>query len=105
MQLHANRISKRFGNDWVLRNVEFEAAAGSIFGILGPTASGKTTLLKILAGQIRSNDGSVIMDGASRISYYDGMDPKPLLGIFGGAAKRRWPRAARYCSSTTRFGI
>jgi len=90
LHLHVNKISKRFGNDWVLRDVELKCHTGHIFGILGPTASGKSTLLKIIAGKLKSNGGSVTVDNeqSTGFSYYDGLDPKPLLGIFGVGAKK-----------------
>jgi fluoroquinolone transport system ATP-binding protein len=43
----------------VLRGLDFEVGPGEIFGILGPAGSGKTTLIRILAGLIRAYRGEV----------------------------------------------
>ena len=45
-----------------VRNVSFEAADGCITGLLGPNGAGKTTTLRVLAGLIESDAGSVIVD-------------------------------------------
>src|SRR5688500_18399739 len=70
MPLRITKISKRYGNNWVLRDIEFQAGEGRILGIIGNTAAGKTTLLKLIAGKTRSNSGSITLDNAdvTRIS-------------------------------------
>ncbi|TCL54250.1 ABC-2 type transport system ATP-binding protein [Kineothrix alysoides] len=45
-------VGKSFGEKEVLRNVGFEIEEGEIFGLLGPSGAGKTTLIRILTGQL-----------------------------------------------------
>ena len=47
----------------MLRGVSLEVPAGSVTGILGPNGSGKTTMLKVLAGTLKPSAGSVSVDG------------------------------------------
>ncbi|HTH51686.1 MAG TPA: ATP-binding cassette domain-containing protein, partial [Pyrinomonadaceae bacterium] len=68
MPLEIKGLSKRYGNKWVLRDVEFSAIEGRILGLLGGTASGKSTLLDLIAGETRDNGGSVSLDGADLFS-------------------------------------
>lgn len=55
--LKAENISHRFGRHQVLDKVTLRAERGEIFGLLGPSGAGKTTLIKILTGQLAQNDG------------------------------------------------
>jgi len=64
MPLEIKGLSKRYGNAWVLRDVEFTASEGRVLGLLGGTASGKSTLLSLIAGSTRPNGGSVVLDGS-----------------------------------------
>jgi ABC-2 type transport system ATP-binding protein len=56
--LSINGISKSYGSLKALKNVSFEVPAGSVFGILGPNGSGKTTMLSILLDILKADTGS-----------------------------------------------
>jgi ABC-type Fe3+/spermidine/putrescine transport system ATPase subunit len=43
-------ISKRFGKTSVLENISFDVAEGEVLVLLGASGSGKTTILRIIAG-------------------------------------------------------
>ena len=60
--VHAERISKRFGNHVVLNDVSLAIQPGELIAILGPSGCGKTTLLRIIAGLERQDSGIVIID-------------------------------------------
>lgn len=53
-----NGVKKRFGNRTVLSDVTFEAREKEIFGLLGPSGAGKTTIINILTGQLEKDGGS-----------------------------------------------
>ncbi len=63
MTLQIDKLSKRFRNNWVLRDVGFTASAGAVFGICGATASGKSTLLEAIAGKTKTSGGSIYLHG------------------------------------------
>jgi ABC-2 type transport system ATP-binding protein len=48
---------------WALRDVSFAVPDGQTLGLLGPNGSGKTTMLKIIAGILRANEGRVTTRG------------------------------------------
>lgn len=48
---------------WALRDVSFGVPEGATLGLLGPNGSGKTTMLKIIAGILRANEGQVTTRG------------------------------------------
>lgn len=56
-----NQVSKTFGTKAVLKNISFTIPAGEIFGLLGPSGAGKTTLIKILTGQLSYTGSAEIM--------------------------------------------
>jgi len=48
---------------WALRDVTFEVAAGSAVGIVGQNGAGKSTLLKLIAGTQRASEGNIHVSG------------------------------------------
>ena len=61
--LVCNNLRKSFDKKEVLKGVSFDIPEGSIFGLLGPSGAGKTTLIKILTGQLSYDEGeALVMD-------------------------------------------
>ena len=60
-----NHIVKRFGEQTVLSDVTFEAKEREIFGPLGPSGAGKTTIINILTNQLDADGGMHEIDAAS----------------------------------------
>lgn len=56
-------ISKRFGKTGVLENISFDVAEGELLVLLGASGSGKTTILRIIAGLEQPNKGRVVLHG------------------------------------------
>src|SRR5262249_6633953 len=46
-----------------LRDISFEARAGEVFAIVGPTGAGKTTLVSLLPRFLDPDDGRILLDG------------------------------------------
>lgn len=57
------RISYETGNRELFRNVSFTINAGDKIGLVGPNGVGKTTLLKIINGDLKPTFGNVILSG------------------------------------------
>ncbi len=62
-RLRMENITKSFGGVHALRGVRLEAHAGEVHSICGENGAGKSTLMKILAGAITDNDGTITLDG------------------------------------------
>lgn len=50
---------KRFGDTWVVRNLDFSVERGTIFGLFGPSGSGKTTTIRLLLGLFGLDEGEI----------------------------------------------
>ena len=59
----ANDLSIKFTDNPVLKDISFEVQTGNIFGLLGPSGAGKTTLIKLLTGQLKQESGSAELLG------------------------------------------
>jgi ABC-2 type transport system ATP-binding protein len=76
--VRATQLSKRFGEKWALRNVEFQIDPGQVFGLLGPNGAGKTTLFRILMGVIKPFLGQLYVGGLD--AFEDRLEIKRLVG-------------------------
>lgn len=61
--ISTNSIVKSFGEKKVLDGISFTVRRGEIFGLLGPSGAGKTTLIKILTGQLDRDAGTAEING------------------------------------------
>ncbi|HOX34718.1 MAG TPA: ABC transporter ATP-binding protein [Methanoregulaceae archaeon] len=61
--LDARDLSKSFGDVTAVDTVTLSVKKGALFGLLGPNGSGKTTMIKMLTGQIRPSRGSATVLG------------------------------------------
>ena len=56
--IQAQQLTKRFGDVTAVNQVSLAVGEGALFGLLGPNGSGKTTMIRMLTGQIRPTSGS-----------------------------------------------
>ena len=61
--LRVRGLEKSFRDVQVLRGVDFEVAAGTIFALLGSNGAGKTTLVRILSTLVKADAGTVTVHG------------------------------------------
>ena len=61
--INCRDLSKSFGEHKVLDRISFDVPEGVIVGLLGPSGAGKTTLIKILTGQLVFDEGKVSVMG------------------------------------------
>ena len=111
--IDVNGVSLTIGTSRILRDVSLTAGPGEIVGLIGRNGSGKTMLLRCIAGLVRPTAGTVTADGIvvgrdrdflpssgiiietpGFISYYSGMRNLMLLAGIRGKAGREEVREA-----------
>ena len=81
--LTVNQITKRYGDQLILKDVSFIVNPGERVGLIGPNGCGKTTLLRIIAGEEQPSAGSVQFTPPDlHIGYLpQGMEPSPGMTV------------------------
>ncbi len=57
-----NNLSKCFNGIWAVKNLSIELRKGEIFVLLGPNGAGKTTTLKLIAGLLHPDSGTILLN-------------------------------------------
>lgn len=63
LMLEAAGICKRFGLNYVLKDMNFQLRKGEVHALLGINGAGKSTLIKIISGAYTQDDGKILIDG------------------------------------------
>ncbi len=78
--LTARNLQHSYGDKPLLDGVDLTVEAGERLCLVGRNGSGKSTLLRILAGDIKPDDGELVLDGGLRIATLDQEVPDDLSG-------------------------
>jgi ABC-2 type transport system ATP-binding protein len=98
--VQARGISKHYGEREALKGVDFAVGSGELVGIIGPNGAGKTTLLSILAGTLKSDEGTVDSPNGDvgwvpqQAALYRRLTVEENLLLFARLEKYGEPRAA-----------
>ena len=71
-------LTKRYGDQTVVKGIDFSVEKGEIFGILGPNGAGKTTTLEMLEALRTIDGGTAVIDGIDVAKH-----PKKIKAIIG----------------------
>lgn len=63
MSIRINNLYKSYGEQTVLNNISLDISGSQILGFLGPNGAGKTTTMKIIAGSLYPDSGTIEIDG------------------------------------------
>jgi phospholipid/cholesterol/gamma-HCH transport system ATP-binding protein len=85
--LELRGISKRFGSNQVLDQVDLTIYQGEAVAIIGPSGTGKSTILRIIAGLLPADAGEIYISGQKRVGMIeDAPDPIGIGMVFQQAA-------------------
>jgi len=63
MSLQVINLTKRFGEQTALNNINISIDKNEIIGLLGPNGAGKSTLMKSIVGALKIDEGEIIFNG------------------------------------------
>jgi len=78
--LVADRLTRAFGDRVAVRDLSLSVAAGEIVALLGPNGAGKTTTMRMLAGLILANAGTITIDRV-RVSESTANNARRAIGL------------------------
>lgn len=61
--IEISRLKKSFGKTAAVNDLSLEVRRGEVFGLIGPDGAGKSTTLRLLAGLLKADDGSIMVVG------------------------------------------
>ncbi len=66
--ISVSNLSLRYGKRVLFDDVNVKFTAGNCYGVIGANGAGKTTFLKILAGELESTTGQVVLNPGARMA-------------------------------------
>ena len=79
--LRVENITKIYPGVRALDNVSFEVKKGQIHALMGENGAGKSTLIKVIAGAIEANSGSIVIDGKKYEKLNPGLASSLGIGV------------------------
>ena len=108
--LNIEHIHKIYGEKVIFDDVSLGIHQGDKIGIIGVNGTGKTTLLKIIAGLEETDEGEIIRGNGIRVSYlpqnpeFSG-NPAILSYVMEGKEHQDWQTESEAKTILTRLGI
>ncbi|BAZ46740.1 ATP-binding protein of ABC transporter [Chondrocystis sp. NIES-4102] len=72
--IELRQVSKAFGNNVILDQVDLQVLRGEALVIIGPSGTGKSTILRMIAGLLPIDQGSIYINGKERIGLIEDQD-------------------------------
>ena len=82
--IQISNISKKYKDFFAVNDVSMKLEAGQVYGLVGKTGAGKSTLFKLILGLAQANQGSVQINGSSNIQELN--NEKKSIGFYMGAS-------------------
>jgi phospholipid/cholesterol/gamma-HCH transport system ATP-binding protein len=79
--IQLKRVCKSFGNNTVLEDVDLTINRGEALAIIGPSGTGKSTILRIIAGLLAPDSGEVYIQGKRREGLAEDIKDDNALSI------------------------
>ena len=108
--LNIEHVSKIFGEKTIFDDVSFGIQEGDKIGIIGNKGTGKTTLLRMIAGVEEPDEGQIVKQNGIRLAYLPQhpvfpKDATVLSYAFDGIAENDWTLKSEVKSALNKLGI
>ncbi len=108
--LNIEHVSKIFGEKTIFDDVSFGIQEGDKIGIIGINGTGKTTLLRMIAGVEEPDEGQIVKQNGIRLAYLPQhpvfpKDATILSYAFDGIAENDWTLKSEVKSALNKLGI
>ncbi|WP_203363927.1 ABC transporter ATP-binding protein [Bacillus sp. REN10] len=77
--IELSNVSKSYGENTVVKNINLNVYEGEIFGLIGPNGAGKSTSISMMSAQLQPSSGSIKIDGEQLTNHNDSIKSK--IGI------------------------
>ena len=71
MKITAQNLGKKFRNEWIFRNLNYEFQTGETYTFIGANGSGKSTLLQVLSGFMPHSEGLINYEATQKLLTVD----------------------------------
>jgi ATPase subunit of ABC transporter with duplicated ATPase domains len=69
--IEAKNVTKAYGDNILMENMNFMLPPGGIVGVVGPNGAGKTTLFRMITGQEKTDKGEIKLGETVKLAYVD----------------------------------
>lgn len=73
LPIRLDRVTRRYGAVTAIRELSFDVRSGEMFGLIGPDGAGKTTTIRVAAGLLTSDGGTVAIFGRDPVREHRGI--------------------------------
>ena len=67
--IEVKHLSKTFGTNQVLKDIDFTVSQGDVISVIGPSGSGKSTIVNLVTRLLEATQGEIKIDGQDIRSY------------------------------------
>ena len=75
MKIRLEKVGKKFGDLWAVKDVTISILPNRITGLVGPNGAGKTTLFHLIAGELKPDEGKIYLEHGTKKEDITGLPP------------------------------
>lgn len=105
IRIKVSSLTKKYGDNIVLKDISFEVVEGEIFALLGTNGAGKTTTLECIEGIRKYDSGEITIDGKVGVQLQSASLPEGIKGLEALKLFAKWNNFTMSKEFTERLGL